>query len=64
MKEKFISEFQKKYLDIFFLNFRSFTEFKMGGGRNGLIRRCNDSDNDMDSSEVNIAIQLLLRQEF
>ena len=32
----------------------------MGGGRNGHIRRSDDSDYDMDSSEVNITTQLVL----
>ena len=32
----------------------------MGGGKNKLIQRPDDSDNDMDSSEVNIPTPLAL----
>ena len=35
----------------------------MGGARNGLTQRPDDSDNDMDSSEVNIPKPLAVWQE-
>ena len=44
-------------------SFRNRTEFKMGGGKNGLIQRQDNSDNDMDSSEVNIPTPLAVLQE-
>ena len=44
-------------------SFRNRTEFKMGRRKNGLIQRQDNSDNDMDSSEVNIPTPLAVLQE-